>query len=134
MLRFFKNALFFTQFTYILHRSVGLGIVHILTGTVTQRYLFSVLYSLCNNKNIYFSEKINPKRSISTFWTIGPYNCFLFFLPEILVFIFSDNQMKAWNIYLFFIKWKWNPFIFWQTNRGFLFKLIHGRKIVRIFL
>ncbi len=36
-------------------------------GTGTQRYLFSVLYSLCNNKNIYFSEKISPKLSISTF-------------------------------------------------------------------
>ncbi len=36
-------------------------------GTGTQRYLFSVLYSLCNNKNMYFSEKISPKLSISTF-------------------------------------------------------------------
>ncbi len=36
-------------------------------GTGTQRYLFSVLYSLCNNINIYFSEKISPKLSISTF-------------------------------------------------------------------
>ncbi len=30
-------------------------------GTGTQRYLFSVLYSLCNNKNIYFSEKNKSK-------------------------------------------------------------------------
>ncbi len=58
-------------------------------GLGTQRYLFSVLYSLCNNKNIYFSEKISPKLSISTFWTIGPSNFFLKFFPEILVrFIF----------------------------------------------
>ncbi len=55
-------------------------------STGTQRYLFSVLYSLCNNINIYFSEKISPKLSISIFWTIGPYNffssrnfCFIFF-------------------------------------------------------
>ncbi len=53
-------------------------------GTSTQRYLFSVFYSLCNNKNIYFSEKISPKLSISTFWTIGPYNFFLFFSSRIL--------------------------------------------------
>ncbi len=91
-------------------------------GTGTQRYLFSVLYSLCNNKNIYFSEKISLKLSISTFWTIGPYNFFIFFIPEMFVLFFSNNQMKAWNIYLFLIKWKWNTFIFWQTNRGLLLK------------
>ncbi len=38
------------------------------------RYLFLVLYSLCSNKNIYFSETISPKLS---FLTIGPV---LFFL------------------------------------------------------
>ncbi len=57
-------------------------------GTSTQRYLFSVLYSLCNNKNIYFSEKISPKLSISTFWTIGPYNFFYFFSSRNFCFIF----------------------------------------------
>ncbi len=103
-------------------------------GTGTQRYLFSVLYSLCNNKNIYFSEKISPKLSISTFWTIGPYNFFFLFFFFQNFFLFSDNQMKAWNIYLLLIKWKWSPFIFWQTNRGLLLKLIHGRKIVWIYL
>ncbi len=33
--------------------------------------------------------------------------------------------MKAWNIYLFVIKLKWNPSIFLQTNRGILLKLIY---------
>ncbi len=53
--------------------SLGLGTVHIWTGT------FFRYFTLCNNKNIYFSEKISPKLSISTFWTIGPYNFFLIF-------------------------------------------------------
>ncbi len=53
-------------------------------------------FTLCNNKNIYFSEKISPKLSISTFWTSHTN-------------IFSDNQMKAWNFFIFI---KWNPFMF----------------------
>ncbi len=101
-------------------------------GTGTQRYLFRY-FTLCDNKNNYFSEKISPKLSILTFWTIGPYK-FFFSSRNVCVLFFSDNQMKAWNIYLFLIKWKWNPFIFWQTNRGLLLKLIHGIKIVWIFL
>ncbi len=52
-----------------------------------------------------------------------------FFFFQKFLFYFSDNQMKAWAIYLFLIKWKWNPDFFWQTNRGLLLKLIHGRKI-----
>ncbi len=32
-----------------------------------------------------------------------------FFFFQKFLFNFSDNQMKAWAIYLFFIKWKWNP-------------------------
>ncbi len=52
-----------------------------------------------------------------------------YFLLNIKIFfilvLFFDNQMKAWNIYLFLIKWKLNPFIFWQTKRGLLLKLIH---------
>ncbi len=39
---------------------LGLGTVHIWTGTGIGTWN-SVLYSLCNNKNIYFSEKISPK-------------------------------------------------------------------------
>ncbi len=37
-------------------------------GTGTQRYLFPVVCSLCNNKNLYFSEKISPKLLISTLY------------------------------------------------------------------
>ncbi len=92
-------------------------------GTGTQRYLFSVLYSLCNNKNIYFSEKISPKLSISTFWTIGPYNFCNFFFFQKFLFYFSNNQMKAWNIYLFLIKWKLNPFIFLANKQRFTVKI-----------
>ncbi len=96
----------------------GLGTVHIWTSTVLVSVpeirhptvpFFSTFYSPCNNKNIYFSEKINPKLSISIFWTKGPYNfLFCFFLMP----FFSE----AWNIYLFLIKWKWNPFIFGQQT------------------
>ncbi len=42
-----------------------------------------------------------------------------FFLQKFL-FYFSDNQIKAWKMYLFFIKLKWISFIFCQTNRGLL--------------
>ncbi len=90
-------------------------------GTGTQRYLFSVLYSLCNNINIYFSEKISPKLSISIFWTIGPYN--FFSSRNFCVLFFSNNQMKAWNIYLFLIKWKLNPFIFLANKQRFTVKI-----------
>ncbi len=66
---------------------LGLGTVHIWTGTGIGTWnpvpvpncTFFRYFSLCNNKNIYFCEKISPKRSISTFWTIGPYNLFCFF-------------------------------------------------------
>ncbi len=78
-------------------------------GTGTQRYLFSVLYSLSNNKNIYFSEKISPKLSISTFWTIGPekkffqkFLCVDFFLIikwRHETFIFNRIKMKPFNCF-----------------------------------
>ncbi len=77
--------------------SLGLGTVHIWTGTGTWNSVpvpngtFFRYFTLCNDKNIYFSEKISPKLAISTFWTIGP-TIYLFF---------SDNQMKAWNIFFF---------------------------------
>ncbi len=121
---------------------LGLGTVHIRTGTVPVsvpeiRYWyptvpFSVLYSLCNNKSIHFSEK-NKSKTLN-FNILN--NRALQFLSSrnYCVLFFSDNQMKAWNIYLFLIKWKWNPFIFCQTNRGLLLKLIHGRNILWIFL
>ncbi len=123
--------------------SVGLGTYRSLlnrylefgTCTDTQRYLFSVLYSLCNNKNIYFSEQNKSKTlNFNILNNRALQFLIIFFLTEILVLFFSDTEMKAWNIYLFLIKLKWNPFIFWQTNRGLLLKLIHGRKIVWIFL
>ncbi len=56
---------------------LGLGTIHIRTGTVpvsvpVPNGTFFQYFTLSNNKNIYFSEKISPKLSISTFWTIGP--------------------------------------------------------------
>ncbi len=80
-----------------------------------------VLYSLCNKKTHSFQCKT------LTFNILN--QSFYLFFPEILVcFHFSYNQMKAFNIYLFLIKCKLNYLIFWQTNRGLLLKLIHGRK------
>ncbi len=89
-------------------------------GTGTQRYLFSVLYSLCNNINIYFSEKISPKLSISIFWTIGPYNFFSSRNFCVLFFLIINEGMK----YLFIlIKWKLNPFIFLANKQRFTVKI-----------
>ncbi len=112
---------------------LGLGTVHIWTGTSTgigtwnsvpvPNGTFFRYFTLCVITNIYFSEKISPKLSISTFWTIGPYTFFNFFSSRIFCFIFSNNQMKAWNIYLFLIKWKWNPFIFLANKQRFTVKI-----------
>ncbi len=93
-------------------------------GTGTQRYLFSVLYSLCNNKNIYFSEKNKSKTLNFNILNNRALHFFLIsFLPEFFVLFFSNNQMKAWNIYLFLIKWKWNPFIFLANKQRFTVKI-----------
>ncbi len=79
---------------------LGLGTIHIWTGTgigtwnsvpVPNCTFFRVLYSLCNNKNIYFSEKIS--------------HCFF-------VLFFPDNQIKAWNILFIFNQMKMKPFYF----------------------
>ncbi len=54
------------------------------------------------------------------------------FMSEMFVFLnFSDNQILALNIYLFLIKWKLNPFIFWQTNKV---KIHPWKNIVWIFI
>ncbi len=87
---------------------LGLGTVHICNSTGIGTWnsvpvpngTFFRYFTLCNNKNIYFSEKISPKLSISTFWTIGPYNLFIFF--------YSRN----FCVFYFFLIIKWRHEIF----------------------
>ncbi len=102
--------------------ALGLGTVHIWTGMVsvpeirygTQRYLFLVLYSLCNNKNIYFSEKISPKLNFNMLNNSTQQ----IFLPEILVLFFLIIKWGHETL-IYFNQMKMKPFNFFaQTNRG----------------
>ncbi len=65
---------------------------------------FFQYFTLCNNKNIYFSEKISPKLSISTFWTIGPYNSF--------------SSRNSCVLFFLIIKWRHETFISFLSNEN----------------